>query len=69
MNNATEERDALLSYLTKSQKEAFLVHNKIMHDLEESGFKPNPEQKVFPHSGQESSCGSCLQVRSSRVFY
>lgn len=55
MSNATDDREVLRGYLTQSQKEAFKIHNKIMRDLEESGFKPNPEQKVFSHTGQEIS--------------
>ncbi|MBQ7608815.1 MAG: hypothetical protein IJU76_12745 [Desulfovibrionaceae bacterium] len=68
MSSATEDRDALQGYLTKSQKEAFQRHNKIMRDLEESGFKPKPEKKVFSQTGQEISGSPCLQSRSEYPF-
>ena len=54
MNNISEDRKILSSSLTDNQKEAFKIHNRIMRSLEECGFKPNPEQKVFPHDSQEN---------------
>ena len=45
-----EKYDMLSDAKRKEQNEAFIHHNKIMKVLEDAGFKPNPEQKVYPHA-------------------
>lgn len=53
MHDLSESRNLLSCCLYKNQIKAFRHHNKIMKFLEESGFTPNPEQKIFSHIDQE----------------